>query len=112
MNFGSIEFGSRQLEPLHQERGPSNEKVEQVRIDDYNFSDVVYMKIDVEGMEASVIRGAATTISECRPVLQVEVIKSDKNEIGRLISQLNYQIYEVEGDFICIPQELSSKYRW
>lgn len=42
-------------------------------LDEYQFSDVDLIKIDVEGHEASVIRGARQTLETCRPVLIVEI---------------------------------------
>jgi FkbM family methyltransferase len=43
------------------------------RLDDFRFTDVSFIKIDVEGHEARVIRGAEQTIAACRPNLLVEI---------------------------------------
>jgi FkbM family methyltransferase len=43
------------------------------RLDDYRFDDVCFIKIDVEGHELDVLRGARATIVQFRPVLLVEV---------------------------------------
>lgn len=42
-------------------------------LDEYEFSDVSFMKIDVEGHELDVLKGAAATIARCRPNLFVEI---------------------------------------
>jgi hypothetical protein len=42
------------------------------RLDEYDFHDVSVMKVDVEGMEAAVLRGAEQTIRRERPVIFAE----------------------------------------
>jgi FkbM family methyltransferase len=41
-------------------------------LDSFGFTDVDFIKIDVEGLEASVVKGAEETIRRCRPVMVVE----------------------------------------
>jgi FkbM family methyltransferase len=57
---------------------PTLENVEyQVRVatlDAFDFDNVGFIKIDVEGNELPVIEGAARTISRCRPNLVVELL--------------------------------------
>jgi FkbM family methyltransferase len=43
------------------------------RLDDYGFADVRFIKIDVEGHELAVLRGAERTLTTCLPNLLVEV---------------------------------------
>jgi len=42
-------------------------------LDSYNFTNVGFIKIDVEGFEASVIKGALNTIRREKPVLMIEI---------------------------------------
>jgi FkbM family methyltransferase len=42
------------------------------RLDDFELEDVDYMKIDVEGFERKVLRGAAKTIEKYRPLIVIE----------------------------------------
>lgn len=61
-NFGGVELANvKGGEPVP--RGP---------LDDWNLPRVDFLKIDVEGMELDVLRGAGHTIKRCRPVLSVE----------------------------------------
>lgn len=46
---------------------------EMVRIDDFGFTDVDLVKIDVQGYEPFVVKGAAETLMRCKPVVVVEV---------------------------------------
>jgi FkbM family methyltransferase len=48
-------------------------QVDLKKLDDYNFGGVNYIKIDVEGHELEVIKGAVHTIKTNRPVLMVEI---------------------------------------
>jgi len=41
-------------------------------LDHFGFVDVDLIKIDVEGLEASVVKGAEKTLLRCRPVMVVE----------------------------------------
>lgn len=43
------------------------------RLDDYGFKDVGFIKIDVEGHEEQVLRGALQTLHDNRPALLVEI---------------------------------------
>lgn len=42
-------------------------------LDDFGFSDIDFIKVDVIGHEAAVLRGATNTLQRCRPVMQVEI---------------------------------------
>jgi len=44
-------------------------------LDSYNFEDVDIIKIDVEGHEFDVVRGAEQTIIKYRPVVQLEMVE-------------------------------------
>ena len=72
--------------------------VEVNTLDSYGFTGVSFIKIDVEGHEASVIRGAFETIKFNRPVILVEIeqrhIGNDSvSSIFNLIEGLGYQGY-------------------
>ena len=47
-------------------------------LDSYNFSDVDVIKIDVEGFEIEVLKGAEKTIKSCKPLIQIEGNSSGK----------------------------------
>lgn len=70
-------------------------KVSVKRIDDYEFNDKVsFIKIDVEGHEEAVLRGALDLIKRDRPALLIEIEERHKkgsiNVIRTLLQELNY----------------------
>jgi FkbM family methyltransferase len=50
------------------------------------------LKIDVEGMEMDVLRGAEIALAESRPIVVVETIKSDKAEVESFLKSFSYEI--------------------
>ena len=45
-----------------------------MRLDDFGFDDVDFIKIDCEGYEAAVLRGAGETLRRCKPLVLIEQI--------------------------------------
>lgn len=109
LNFGSIEFGDRQREALEQDRQYSAdhvEHVEMVTLDSFELPRIDILKIDVEGMEADVLEGAAETLRRCRPILYVEHAKSDLDALTRIIEGFGYDIHPIHHlNVLCVPVE-------
>ena len=78
-----------------------NEVVPLETLDSYGFQDVKLIKIDVEGHEQRVIRGAATTLELSRPAVLVEIEQrhNDKPilEVFEQIQAYGYQGYFMTG---------------
>jgi len=74
--------------------GAGNEIISIETIDSLNLQRLRFIKIDVEGMEANVIRGAVQTIQRLRPVLYLE---NDQRETSgaliELMLSLNYRLW-------------------
>jgi FkbM family methyltransferase len=69
------------------------------RLDDYALTDVSFVKIDVEGHEEAVLRGAAALISAERPTLLLELEeRHNPGCIERVANMLNQ--YGLEGAII------------
>ena len=71
-----------------------------VKIDDLNYKNVSFMKVDVEGAELMVLKGAIKTIKKSRPVVMIEIedrwIESydiKRKDISNFFSELNYQTH-------------------
>jgi FkbM family methyltransferase len=61
------------LSTTHRETGARSIEVPLRRLDEYALDDVQFMKIDVEGHELEVLKGAEETIARCAPTLLVEI---------------------------------------
>jgi len=69
-------------------------------IDSYNFEDVDFIKIDVEGSELFVIEGATDTIIRCRPGVQVEIVPKQCQQYG-YEPQALYDFFD-KLDYVCV----------
>lgn len=81
-------------------------------IDSMNFDVVDYIKIDVEGYELEVIKGAIETIKRCKPIISIEVSLNtwphlqSSHECGMILEQNGYEYHSTAvNDFIFIPKE-------
>ena len=73
-------------------------------IDSFNFREVDFIKIDVEGDEQSVLKGAVATLEACRPVVVLEqnhaTEQYGKGQYGdavRWLEKNNYRITDYDG---------------
>lgn len=65
--------------------------VEVRTVDSFNFDNVGLMKIDVEGYEEEVLRGAVDTIARCSPILYIEDDRASKSySLHKLLAELGY----------------------
>ena len=79
-------------------------QVPQHTLDSYNFTDVDVIKIDVEGYELQVLEGAINTVSQNRPIVQIECVETQPRAFGKTIQDLmdyfnnkNYVITLADG---------------
>ena len=83
-NFGGLGLGGFS----------SGEPVEVITIDSLQLPLCHFMKIDVEGMERTVLAGAKQTIARFRPALYVENDRQDRSaELVRYLDELGYRMY-------------------
>jgi FkbM family methyltransferase len=113
VNFGGAEITEN-----------NGELVKCKMLDHYNFEDIVFIKIDVQGYESFVIDGAIHTINKHRPYLFVEfedhlLRKQDSSEekLQTKIESLDYIVKPFQPgipyqsysgkclDYVCIPKE-------
>ena len=89
--------------------------IESHRLDEFNFNNVGLIKIDVEGWELEVLKGAVNTINKHRPIMLIEATggnskkslhRYDIDEYFKIINLLDYVSVEINGDdTIYIPKE-------
>jgi FkbM family methyltransferase len=73
---------------------PTGEPVRAITVDSLDLPFCHFLKIDVEGMEIDVLRGAQATIDSYRPLLYVENDREEKSQrLLELIFGLDYRAY-------------------
>lgn len=72
-----------------------------IALDSLGLTDVSAMKVDAEGAEEEVLRGAITTLRRCRPVLSVEIEERHRpgslRRVPELLNKLGYAGFYVQG---------------
>ncbi len=106
-------------------------EVETIPLDEtqIEFERVDFIKIDVEGHELPLMRGAAETIKRFKPLVAFEFISGsdrDAKEIADLLRPLGYEFYSYNdrqslkmidslvgyyGDFLALPRDYPAKSR-
>jgi FkbM family methyltransferase len=72
------------------------------RIDDLGLADLTHVKLDAEGAEYAVLRGARETLLRCRPVLTIEIEERHREgstwAVPAFLDALGYDtLFELEG---------------
>lgn len=69
-----------------------------VPLDSYGLTNVDFIKLDVEGHELKVLKGAENTLKENRPLVMIEILQSADGsiinaiQIGEFMSKLGYKL--------------------
>lgn len=91
-----------------------------LRLDDFHFSNVSFIKIDTENTEYEVLRGAYNTIMTNRPIILIEIqgngVRAERNkenmgeqalQVKNLLQQLNYDVHSLgNADYLALPRAL------
>jgi FkbM family methyltransferase len=80
-------------------------------LDSFFLEDVDFIKVDCEGYEENVLRGAMYTIKHCRPVIIVEQKRDMASRFGlqplgavKFLQSLGYRVeQDLGGDFLMVP---------
>ena len=108
-SFGSLELRKQDTtEFIGQEINYAEdacETIDIIMIDDLKLARLDLLKIDVEGMEMDVLLGAERTIDIHRPVMIIEVLKSNRDDITSFITSYGYNYYPFYGGNILAIQK-------
>ena len=81
---------------------PKN-KVSIKTLDSFNFTDIDFIKIDVQNYELEVLKGAVETLKKNNPVICIEVNEKESEEINFLKS-INYSIIDMIGKEVILKK--------
>ena len=74
-------------------------------LDSLGIQQANFMKIDVEGFEVEVLKGAGNTIKQCKPVVMIEVFENNRQHVDELMQGYGYKKFITLEDYnsIYIP---------
>ena len=119
--FGKLNSGDTHIKPdvIHDEDFTNNvfancgyNFVQCVTLDKLDIKNIGILKIDCQGFEANILRGANKTIIENKPVIFIEIHSDSLKLYGetpasieKIFKDLNYSIRQIssEGDFVATP---------
>lgn len=89
-----------------QREGMAGEPVKVTTIDSLALNRLDFLKIDVEGMEIEVLKGAEATIAAHRPWCWIEYWKVEVEEIKRRFDGLGYGFHRMDKlNMLCVPED-------
>ena len=91
-------------------------------LDSYQYDEVDYMKMDTEGHELPILKGAVTTINNNRPVVQVEIVPDQCRRYGYTADEIwhyfvtkDYKVFTRDGiertEDIIVKHKQGGRYR-
>ena len=105
-SFGSLELRARPegSENIGQEidYGRLDTRVRLIAIDELDLPRLDLIKIDVEGMEVDVLRGAEASLRRHKPILIVETLKSGLEPIEAFLAPLGYRSWPWGANMLLI----------
>lgn len=97
--------GSNIVQDSKRETNQTYSEVNVVTIDEYNFENVDFIKIDVEGYEWFVLQGCTDTIDKNKPVILMEVhnesVQKYRKEIFKFMKDRGYG-FKFVGELDCL----------
>lgn len=111
----SIQYGDRQVSSLFLQEDPNGD-IEAKSIDSFNFPELHLIKLDCQGSEPFILKGATETINRLRPLIVYEVedhpVYGEHNTktFENFFVPINYKIVQLMigpscRDFLAIPCE-------
>lgn len=88
-------------EPLHLDKKfDVQHNIQMNYLDQYDFKNVDFIKVDVQGYELEVLKGAKKTILESKPIIIVEQKNNNISSVKFLESLGMYKVMSILGDYI------------
>ncbi len=105
-SFGSLEIRKKSTtEFIGQEIDYSEENcvlTTMISLDQLPLKRLDLIKIDIEGMEMEALIGAEKLINKFRPILIIEKIKSDENEMRKYLRNFDYEIFQFGMNLLAV----------
>jgi len=107
--WGSLDRGNLPAATGHREK-----EIKLARLDDFGIENVGFVKIDVEGHEVEVLKGAVATIGNSRPTVLIEVRDRNLPTVESWFHDIDYERCSLSdfvpaaaspGNYIYVPGE-------
>ena len=85
--FGYAAFNAKVVKDKN-----GNEKIR--TLDSFNLSNISFIKIDVEGYELNLLKGAYETIKRDKPVIFIEKTLTNNNDLINFLNDLEYDVFK------------------
>jgi FkbM family methyltransferase len=96
-SFGSLELRQRENNEFIGQRvdytPEHSEPVQMLTLDSLGLKRLDFIKLDIEGMELEALSGAAATLTQHKPLMLIETIKTDATALHRFLDQHGYQLF-------------------
>jgi FkbM family methyltransferase len=89
----NLGWGSLERETLPPSENVTTQIVQTKILDSYDFQNVVFIKIDVEGHELQVLEGATETIARCRPVILLEIKATARPAVFSFLKDRQFELF-------------------
>jgi len=76
-------------------------EVEVRTLDSFNLTQVDAIKIDCEGYEYPILKGAWHTIQRCRPVVQLEIVEAQCKKFNYVPQDMFDMFHKQMGNYVC-----------
>jgi len=76
--------------------------VEAVSIDSLKLPRIDFIKIDIEGMEMEALTGADESVARHRPVMLIELIKTDSKALHQWLERHDYVVFKIGINFLAV----------
>lgn len=111
-SFGSIEAmeppGGRQDAGQGTEY-PETSDIAAIPLDSFGYERVDFLKIDVEGMELRVLKGAAKLVRRHHPIVLAEYYKGDQAGLYYWLEEEGYDIFSIDMSFLGVHRDDPSR---
>jgi len=75
-------------------------QVQVTTLDSFNFTDVDFIKIDVEQGELEVVKGAILTIKKYKPTIMFENKRNENNSVIDILNDIGYTVEKYKSDTV------------
>lgn len=82
------------------------EVIDMIRLDNLNLVGVDLIQLDIEGFEFEALEGAQEIVDRCRPIIQVEILKTETAfALNEFFGRHRYkQVHQFARDYVFAPK--------